>query len=218
RYASLDPVSANSAADGKNSGWLVLPGTYSVSLTKRIAGVETVIAGPVQFVCKPLGTPSIPTADRSGLVAFQNKGAELQRVVYATNNYVNDLRSKLTAVKAALMQSRAATGTLAAQVRQLDARLLAVKRAFSGDEVLARRGESPSPGILARLNSMTESFYSSTADVTETQKKAYRIASEEFGVQYAEVKTIAEKELPSLYQQLEQLGAPVIPGRLPEWK
>lgn len=218
RYASLDPVSANSAADGKNSGWLVLPGTYSVSLSKRIAGVETVIAGPVQFVCKPLGTPSIPTADRSGLVAFQNKGAELQRIVYATNNYVNDLRSKLTAVKAALMQSRAATGTLSAQVRQLDARLLAVKRAFGGDEIVARRGESPSPGILTRLNSMTESFYSSTADVTETQKKAYRIASEEFGVQYTEVKVIAEKELPSLYQQLEQLGAPVIPGRLPEWK
>jgi photosystem II stability/assembly factor-like uncharacterized protein len=218
RFASLDPVTASSAADGKNAGWSVMPGKYSVSMSKRIDGVETVLAGPVEFICKPLGTPAIPTQDRSALVAFQKKGALFQRTVLATNNYLNDLRSKIGAVKASLMQSHSETGAAYATVRDIELRLTQIKRAFSGDDVVSRRNDIAPPGILARLNSMTESFYSSFADITETQKKAYQIAADEFGREYEKLKAIAEQDLPALYRQLELINAPVLPGRLPEWK
>jgi photosystem II stability/assembly factor-like uncharacterized protein len=218
RYASLDPVTASSAADGKNSGWSVMPGTYTVTISKRIDGAETVLAGPVEFVCKPLGTPAVPAKDRAALVAFQNKGAQLQRTVFAANNYLNDLRTKLGAVKAALMQSHSETGAAYKSVRELELRLTAIKRAFSGDDVVSRRNDIASPGILTRLNSMTESFYSSFADVTDTQKKAYQIAVDDFDREYAKLKVIAEQEIPALYRSLDAAGAPVLPGRLPEWK
>ncbi|MCK9408722.1 MAG: hypothetical protein WCX28_05000 [Bacteriovoracaceae bacterium] len=218
RYASLDPVTSSSAVDGKNSGWFVMPGSYSVSMSKRIDGVETVIADPVKFICKPLGAPAIPTKNREALIAFQKKGAQLQRVVYATNNYLNDLRSKIAAIKAALMQSHSDAGGTYNSVRDIEIRLLQIKRSFSGDEVVSGRNDIASPGILTRLNTVTESFYSSFADVTETQKKAYQIAVDQFDREYMQIKAISEQELPALYRLLEIAPSPVVPGRLPDWK
>ena len=218
RYSSLEPVTNSSSTDGKNSAWFVIPGKYSVTMSKRIDGIETQLGTQVEFVCKPLGTPSIPTKDRSTLVAFQRKAAQLQRVVFATNNYLNDLTSKISAVKAALMQTHAATGSTYITVRDLEVRLIQMKRTFSGDEIISRRNDAASPGILTRMNSLTESFLSSYADATETQKKAMQIAVEEFDTVYASLKKISEQELPVLYKDLDSMKSPVIPGRLPDWK
>ncbi len=218
RYSSLDPVTNGSAADGKNSGWFVMPGKYSVSVSKKIDGVLTQIAGPVEFICKPLGTPSVPAKERSALVSFQQKASRLQRSILAANNYVSDLRSKLGAVKASIMQAQQETAPQILKVRQLEVRLTQMKRAFSGDEVISRRNDIAPSGILTRLNSLTESFFSSFADPTPTQKKAYSIAADEFDVQYQELKKIAETEIPALYKEMNAAGAPYIPGQLPEWR
>ncbi|MFZ4619502.1 MAG: VPS10 domain-containing protein [Bacteroidota bacterium] len=218
RYSALDPVSNSSAADGKNSGWFVMPGKYSVTVSKKVDGVMTQLAGPVEFVCKPLGTSSVPTKDRAALVAFQQKASKLQRTILAANNYVSDVRSKLGAVKASLMQTQSDVTPLVQKVRQLEVRLIAMKRAFNGDDVISRRNDTAPAGILSRLNSLTESFFSSTADPTGTQQKAYQIAVEDFDVQYQELKKISETEIPALYKEMSAAGAPYIPGQLPEWK
>ncbi|MEW5799763.1 MAG: glycosyl hydrolase [Bacteroidota bacterium] len=218
KYSSLDPVSSSSAADGKNSQWFVMPGTYSVTMSKRIDGIDSVIAGPVEFVCKPLGVPSIPTHDRSALVAFQQKAARLQRVVSACNGLVNDLKSKVGAVKASMMQAQSVTSSMYQKVRDLEIRLTAMRRKFNGDEIVSRRNDAAPPSISTRMNSLTESFFSSTADVTETQKKAYQIAVDEFEGQYAELKKIVQDEVPTLYRELDSTGAPPVPGQFPEWK
>ncbi|MFA5831979.1 MAG: glycosyl hydrolase [Bacteroidota bacterium] len=218
RYSSLDPVTNSTSADGKNSAWFVMPGKYSVTMSKRLDGVETALASSMEFLCKPLGTSSVPTNDRTALVSFQRKAAQLQRVVFATNSYLNELKSKMNAIKAALMQSQGETGTTYKTLRDLELRLVQIKRSFSGDEIISRRNDVASPGILTRMNSLTESFFSSYADVTETQKKAYQIAVDEFNREYANIKKISNEELPALYRSLDAMTSPIIPGRLPEWK
>lgn len=218
RYSSLDPVTDSSPSDGKNAAWFVLPGKYSVTMSKRIDGIETQLGSEVGFVCKPLGTPAIPAKDRSVLVAFQQQASHLQRAVFATNKYANDLRSKIGAIKTSLMQSQNHTGSLYEKVRNLEIQLTGIKRKFSSDEIISRRNDIAPPGILARMNSLTESFISSYADVTETQKKAYSIAVDEFESEYAALKKISQQELPELFMVLEKIGAPVIPGQLPDWK
>ncbi|MFA6469607.1 MAG: glycosyl hydrolase [Bacteroidota bacterium] len=218
RYSSLDPVTNTSSADGKSSAWFVMPGKYTVSLSKRIDGVETVLGTSVEFECATLGTPSVPAKDRSALAAFQRKAAHFQRIVFASNNYLNELRASINAVKAALMQSQGETGGQYKTVRELELRLTAMKRSFSGDDVISRRNDIAPPGIFSRMNSLTESFFSSNADVTETQKKAYDIAVTDFEREYTSLKEIAEKDMPQIYRALEMLHSPVIPGRLPDWK
>jgi photosystem II stability/assembly factor-like uncharacterized protein len=218
KYSALDPVSNSSAADGKNSGWSVVPGKYSVSVWKKVDGIMTQLAAPVEFVCTPLGTPSVPGQDRAALVAFQQKASRLQRAMLAANTYLSDLRSKLGAVKASLMQSQSDAAPQMLKVRQLEVRLTQMKRAFTGDEVISKRNDIAPAAIFTRLNSLTESFYSSFAGPTGTQQKAYQLAVDDFDVQYQELKKIAESELPALYKEMNAAGAPYVPGQFPEWK
>jgi hypothetical protein len=178
----------------------------------------TQLAAPVEFICTPLGTPSVPGQDRAALVAFQQKASRLQRAMLAANTYLSDLRSKLGAVKASLMQSQSDAAPLILKVRQLEVRLTQMKRAFTGDEVISKRNDIAPAAILTRLNSLTESFYSSFAGPTGTQQKAYQLAVDDFDVQYQELKKIAESELPALYKEMNAAGAPYIPGQMPEWK
>ncbi len=218
RYSSLEPVTAASAADGKNASWFVVPGKYSVTMSKRIDGVETPLGQAVSFNVVPLGRPSIPASDRSALVAFQQKASRLQRSVLATHNYLNEVRGIVTAMKAALMQTQGETSTLRASVVALERELTGIKRLFTGDEIITRRNDAAPPSIFSRMSSMTDSFISSTADVTATQQKAYRLALEEFGAAYARLKKISEQDLPVLNKTLDSLMAPITPGRLPVWE
>ncbi|MDD8018027.1 MAG: glycosyl hydrolase [Bacteroidota bacterium] len=218
KYPLLDPVTANTAADGKQSSWFAMPGKYSVSMSKRIDGIETTIAGPVDFICKPLGSSEIPIKDRTAAIAFQQKAARLQRAIFASNGVVNDIKLKIGAIKTALTQTPQVTSSVYEKVRNLETRMIELKRKFSGDEIIAKRNDAAPPSILTRMNSVAESFWSSMADPTETQKKAYQIAVDEFEVQYAVLKNVVEKELPTIEKELNSVGAPAIPGQLPEWK
>ncbi|MBS4029417.1 MAG: glycosyl hydrolase [Ignavibacteriales bacterium] len=218
RFPSIEPVNSSSSDDGKNSGWFAMPGKYSITLSKRVDGVETQIAGPVEFICKALGTPSIPTKDRSALIAFQQKSAKLQRVVSASMNILRETRSKITAIKASLMQTPSVTSETQEKIRSIDMRLKTMSRKFNGDEIISRRNDAAPPSISSRINKLTESFYSSNADITDVQRKAYQIATDEFEIEYASLRKIVEEEIPSIEKEIDKLGAPPIPGRLPEWK
>jgi photosystem II stability/assembly factor-like uncharacterized protein len=218
RYSALDPVNSSSANDGKNSAWFVMPGKYSVTMSKRVDGVETQIAGPVDFICKPLGTPTFPTKDRKALVAFQQKSSRLQSVVNASLNVLRDTKSKVSAIKTALMQTQNGTDSMYEKIRNLELRLTQMNRKFTGDEIISRRNDAAPPSIFSRINTLTQSFFSTNVDVTEIQKQSYQIAADEFEIEYASLKKIVEEEIPLLEKQLDTLGAPPIPGKLPVWK
>ena len=77
----------------------------------------------------------------------------------------------------------------------------------------------PSPVTLnQRLGKLSGMSWSSTGDPTKNQLDAYTILMEEFPPVYNQVRQLGETDIPRLEKALENLGAPVTPGRLPEWK
>ena len=46
----------------------------------------------------------------------------------------------------------------------------------------------------------------------------YTIAAEEFSGQLAKLRKVVDVDLRDLEKQMEAAGAPLTPGRLPEWK
>ena len=77
----------------------------------------------------------------------------------------------------------------------------------------------PAPVPLnSRLGKLSWISWSSTGEPTQTQKDAYAILETEFPPVYDQIKRIGEIEIPQLEKALENLGAPVTPGRLPEWR
>jgi hypothetical protein len=188
-----------------------------VTLSKRVEGVETVIAGPETFRCIPLGTPSVPN-DRQVLAAFQKNAAKLHRVAFGALNVLNDVRAKVGAIKSVLMQTPQATPALHEKVLGLEKRLTTLRREFTGDEVYGRFNENDPPTLWGRLDAMTQGFWSSTADPTGTAMKAYQIAADQFETMYASLRQIVNSDVPALEKELDHVGAPWTPGRLPDWK
>ncbi len=217
RMMSPDPVTQGSDDVSSRASWLTMPGKYSVTMSKRVDGVETVLAGPVDFSCEALGTPSLAT-NRTELAAFEQKAARLQRTAFGALNVINDIRGKVNALKAALMQTPGATPELYQKVLGMSQRLTSLRRSFTGDEVAGRYNENSPQALMGRLDAVTQGFWSSTATPTGTAKKAYDIAADEFTTLYASLRQIVEQELPAVNKELDQMGAPWTPGRLPDWK
>jgi hypothetical protein len=214
---SPDPITkANDEAAGRGS-WLAMPGKYSVTMSKRVNAAETVLAGPVEFNCSPLGLPSIAN-DRIELLTFEKKVSKLQRAILGALNSLNESRVRVGALKTALMQTSQASPDLYQSLLGIQDRLTALNRGFTGDEVSSRYNENGPPTLLGYVDAMTQGFWSSTASPTGTEQRAYEIAVDEFATLYDSLRQIVETDLPELNKQLEQLGAPWTPGRLPDWK
>ena len=64
---------------------------------------------------------------------------------------------------------------------------------------------------------MAWAHWASTGAPTQMQLDAYTILMAEFPPVYDQVKRIGETDLKELEKEVEKLGAPVTPGRLPVW-
>lgn len=210
-----DPLSQN------GSGVLAMPGKYKVSLSMTAGGETRNLSGPVEFTTVPLQNVTIPAADRSAMTAFHRQVADITRVMRGTESYARDMYQKATSMLQALNSLPAAPPELENKVRvvllQLD-EILNVK--FNRRTGKPSDEENPPAPVSLnnRLGSLTWISWMTTGEPTETQKNIYNILTEEFPTVYQQVKQIGEKDIPELEQEMEKLGAPVTPGRLPDWK
>ncbi|MCX7895987.1 MAG: hypothetical protein N2447_08585 [Thermoanaerobaculum sp.] len=198
-------------------GPLVAPGTYQVSLSQRVRGVETVLAGPVTFEVIPLGQATLEAKDKVGELAFQRKVQRLQRAVLAAAEVVRDTQERLKRLKVAVERTPSAKPQWNTRLRQLEAELFKLDMALTGDREMARRNEPTLPSIRDRVVRIVSSLYTATAPATGTQKQQYAVAAEEFAKVLAGLRQLVTQELPALEGELEVAGAPHTPGRFPEW-
>jgi len=67
--------------------------------------------------------------------------------------------------------------------------------------------------LTRRMSTMAYTHNSSTADITETEKEAYRILMEEFPPVLEKIRRIGNTDIPALEKMLEEIKAPWTPGR-----
>ena len=221
RWASSEPAVLGSRTrgdwDDTPNGPLASPGTYTVQLAKRIDGVLTPLGAPQQFVCEPLGAPSLPPADRGALLAFEQKTARLQRAVLGASRALGEAQSRLPLLQSALEETTRPTEDLRAQLRDVRRRLDGISVIFYGDRVLRRAEEATPPSLMERVNGVVSGHWASTSAPTATHRRGYEIASAQFGGVLEQLRA-AIRDLQALEAKAEALGAPWTPGRLPEWK
>ena len=214
RYPGFGPISMNS--DGR--GPLVVPGTYTVEIHKRVDGVTTELAPATPFEVEVLGTPTLPPADRQALLAFQMQVGELQRAVQGAGRAAADAEEQIQFIKRAIEISPQVDGNLLSEARSLELRLMDLQEAMNGDRTLPRRGEAAMPGIQGRIRTVIFGSMSSTSAPTATQQEGYRITAALFTETYDDLKQLIEVDLPAFQQRLEAAGVPWTPGRgMPDW-
>jgi len=219
RYPPADPTrleeTPRESWEGPPLGPLVVPGTFTVSLSKRVDGVETEIAAPQEVVVESLGLATLGTSDRGELLAFQKKAGALQRAMMGANEAARDALKSIEFMKKALLDTPGAGKELREEVRAVEAGLRDALRELAGDRTVRRRSEAAPPSLLDRVNAQL----AATCPVTETARRDYEIAAAGFGPLLDRMRTLIDKDLRELGRKLDAAGAPWTPGRpLPVWK
>lgn len=223
RYPNTRPVSVR---DGKynptsmgGSGMFVLPGKYYVSISQYHRGEVKELAGPKEFIVKSLDNATLPAENREELVAFQKQLAELYRVVSGSEDFANLLMERTINAKQAAQRTVGATQELMDQITAVETQLDDILWKFNGQSPKASQEENlpAPPSINERMGSMTWVHYRSTSGITQSQRDQFDILKEEFPPVLEELRAIFETGLPAIEAELEKIGAPYTPGRIPVW-
>lgn len=219
--ASLPPPPNPEGEDPFNeppSGPLVMPGTYKVSVAKRVDGAITPLGQPQEFNIFVEGQDEMSPADRAALVEFQQKVARLQRAVSGSLDAANALKPRLAAIRRALIETPSAPESLLRDASSLDKRTNEILRALRGDTALRQRSMNLPPSITERVGEIVGTQRTSIQRPTQTHLEQYKLASEDFEKTLAQLRQLIEVDLSRLEKQMEAAGAPWTPGRIPEWK
>jgi len=194
-------------------GPLVEPGRYTVAMAKRVGGEVTSLGEPQSFEVKRMFEGTLPGASAAEMVAFSREIAEVNRQVDAVGHIFDTTAEQLTLIKHALVQSTHSDSALDDEARELERRLLDLRRMIYGSEEQDELGEPVPHSIGRRLSSAAMGNMLSTHGPTPNHQQTLAIAQEEL----AEVKTglaqLVEVDLLAFEDKLDAAGVPWTPGR-----
>jgi photosystem II stability/assembly factor-like uncharacterized protein len=224
RYADKSGIELNNDKFDPNSaggsGILALPGKYSISLSQVFHEEEKQLAGPVEFTVKALNNTTLPAVNRNELVAFNDKVTALINMVDATEQYAGELMKRAQYVKQAAQNTPGAPLTMIGEVNKIELQLHDILWSINGQPAKASEEENlpAPPSIKHRLDAILSASYENTSSPTQTQRDQYALLEEELPPILANLKKIDEVDLKAFEDQLDKLGAPWTPGRVPKWK
>jgi len=221
QYPGAFSVSAGQASPTSglpSSGVFVLPGKYYVSLAKNVKGIVTELAGPVGFEVKELNNRTIPAENRKELAEFKLKSLELVNAIGAVSTTIGNMNAKIAPYKAATKALRGQDAVdLMKEIAALEDKITAIRIKMNGDGTYRALDLDGDYGIPQRASSAIFAIMGSTSNVPGSSKRDYNIAADEFTPILEEVRALV-MEFHEMDQKLGTMGAPLTPGRLPNWK
>jgi photosystem II stability/assembly factor-like uncharacterized protein len=194
----------------------VVPGTYNVTLSQRVGGAVTPLAGPVSFKVVLDPQAAANAGDQTARWQFQEKLQALRRDVAGALELAGSTSTRLDAIVKALDATPAAPRQLHTDARALQRRLNAILVELRGERRLGSRSGPVPVAISERANTISSELNRTLARQTTTHEQQLQIAGELFTVERAKLKTLVETDVPGIEKELERLGAPYTPGRVPK--
>jgi len=203
--------------DATDQGPLVVAGSCSVRMFKKVDGVVSEVAGPQSFKVTTEETASMSGADRAAQEEFLRKVSRLYRATYGATHTAEDVETRVKQIREALRETPAVDKQLGATADSLEQRDRGILRALRGDTEIAKRNEPIPTSIGDRVNTIIEGERFSMQRPTQSDIDSYGIAAGEFADQLAKLRTLVDVDLAKLEKDMEAAGAPWTPGRVPEW-
>lgn len=196
-------------------GPLAAPGKYTVRLAKRIDGVETALSDPQTFNVVPLYLSIMKESDRNEVLAFQKRASRVQRAVMGAAKATSEALTEVQYIRKALDQIDGPDPKLVAQVNAVDAGLHDVSDIVNGDPVLRGHSEPAPPSLRERVDTAVGGLTTTSAP-TATSREALTIAEQQSATVLDRLHKLIETDLASIEKQMNALGAPWTPGRVPQ--
>ena len=217
RYPSFAPWTRSEESDrwdpGGGQGLLAAPGTYTVSLAKRVGGRLIDLGQTQTFEVVPLRRGTLPGASPRAVAAFQRELEATQRTAEGAGAAVADLLERVGAIREVLMRSTVADASLDDEVRSLEEVLRTMQETLNGNE---RRDMAGDPGPVSISRRIEVAFFGnrwSTYGPTPTHRRSLEIAGESLSGLTGELDRIVRIDLPALEAKLDAAGVPWTPGR-----
>jgi photosystem II stability/assembly factor-like uncharacterized protein len=222
RYNVFLPISLTPFDDSvpwmePDKGYMVVPGEYSVALSKFEDGVFTSLAEPQKFICNPLNSAVLSDDDNLALATFNEKVAELTRALGGADAYRKELADKLDYLNKAVLESVEVPTETLNNILKVKNDLDDLNIKFHGDPLRSRYEGGTPTSIKDRIDLITYALWSTTSSPTTTFFRSYDAAANQFDELLVELKSV-DSNIKIIEDTLEKLGAPYTPGRFPNWR
>jgi photosystem II stability/assembly factor-like uncharacterized protein len=198
--------------------WLVMPGTYTVSVSIFEKGEIKELIAAKEFEVKELNNTTLPAENRKKMVDFQRSVAEMTRVLTGAVDYNKELIEKISYIKQAIVNTPDTNHDLLVEAIRIEKELNDILFIFQGSSPKASSEEIPPRQVPLedRLQYILWGQSGSTSAVTNTSKKAYLIIQEELPTLIDQLKLISTVDIRNLEDKIEAAKAPWTPGRISE--
>ncbi|WOE74695.1 VPS10 domain-containing protein [Alterisphingorhabdus coralli] len=211
RYPDMS-VAAPVAPDGDEpTGFLVSPGEYTVSLSKRVRGQTTELVGPKPFTVARLRDGALPP--KPDAAEFWAEIAQFDRSVSATASTLSSLEKKVGLL--AIATERAQGGDPVALDNQWQAirnEVFALEAMLNGNKARNAINERTQATVRSRLGVVMTGLFASTHGPTQTHRDQFGYAKGEFDAIRNRLNTLTESAIPAFEAELLAAGAPWVPG------
>ncbi|MDC3242872.1 glycosyl hydrolase, partial [Flavobacteriaceae bacterium] len=195
----------------RGGGVMVTPGTYTVTLVKRVNGVNIVLQEPESFSVEPLFDGALPRKSYKEIDAFRDAAFAFQQDLTSTNIELSRSQQIIDAMLRALNKATSPSDVLFKQLNDVKIALLDIDKELHGDPIKDEIGSRTNP-TASDGNSLGWTALGTTYGPTDEHKALLsRVQS-----QLKKVKTklfpIVNSTLPELESALNNAGAPWIEG------
>ena len=188
-------------------GRMVVPGTYTVSLSKEIDGTVTEIAGPMTFEVERLRKGALEGSTPEATVAFWKELDDLKSQTGVLGRELSNVTAKASALDKALKLSSVEPGAMNKRVHDLKRSIMDLDAELNGNQSKNEVGEKTMPTLGNRLFAMERGVALSTYGPTESHKALMEIAKSTYADLRSKLDAI-NTDLASIQRELEQNGAP----------
>ncbi|MEM7229078.1 MAG: glycosyl hydrolase [Planctomycetota bacterium] len=196
------------------AGLLVVPGEYSVTLDLHHNGAVERLAGPESFNVYALDLATMRADDPQSVLEFSREAAELRREVIGAMRAAGEAENRIKHLRLAILETPNADNTHVAQLEAIRLDLDAILVELRGDRTLSARNRPQNPSISSRIGTVVSGRQRVTSPPTGTHRDQFRYAAEAFTPVRAQLRRVMER-LEALETELDGLGAPWTPGRVP---
>ena len=207
RYASF--------TGGGGSGPMAIPGTYTVSAIQRVQDTETPLGSPVEFELVSIGEPALEPQPPEEILAFQMEAGEVFKTAADANRKIQFVLEQLNDIKRVVQNTRTLERSLYDDAREIEASLLVMSDALTGDDTRTSRSKTAKIAILSRIQNALSGSSRQTYGPTETHRRQLEIGREQFVGLEEELEALLQGPWQGLLDALEAAEAPWTPGR--EW-
>lgn len=215
RYPAPNTIALNPQPRGEwdsaPKGSLVVPGTYSVSMSKEIDGVLTVLASEKLFDVVLLNANSLQGSTIAETSAFWKKYDATTSNVTAAQFKMGNTINKVKAIGRALAETPSSNSELSTAYKTIVDGIDMLSNQMYGSATKRQIGEKTRPTIGDRLFSVSRAIGESTYGPTQTSKNVLEIIDNDLKGVNAKL-TELTTDMHNLAKRIRSAGGPLVEG------